>query len=84
MMTDFDEKISSIKKHGRKYRGRKELLKHLKGEKLTQRQMILGNCYECCGYYSDGSSDCGIESCTFYPLMPYRGKKEKDNLGDGD
>ena len=62
--------------YGVKARGRNELIKHLKGERLTQRQMILSNCYDCMGGYVDGKQDCEIPSCTHYPLMPYREKKK--------
>jgi len=52
-------------------RGNKELKKHLSGEKLTQRQMILAKCAECMNYYADGKIDCEIPGCPPYPLSAY-------------
>jgi len=59
---------------GRKAKGNTELTKHLKGIRLTQRQMILAKCYDCMNGYLDGKVDCKIKECPLYPLMPYRGK----------
>ena len=66
-----------IKDVGIGARGRKELLKHLSGGRLTQRQAILAKCYDCMGYFTDGKEDCGIPECSLYPFMAYR-PKEKD------
>jgi hypothetical protein len=57
---------------GIKAKGGKELKKHLNGDRLTQRQMILAACYSCMNGYLDGKVDCGIKDCPLYPLMPYR------------
>lgn len=57
---------------GIRAQGAKELKRYLSGGKLTQRQMILGKCYECMCGYADGKADCGIKACPLYPLMPYR------------
>jgi hypothetical protein len=54
-----------------KAKGGRELKKHLAGERLTQRQMILAKCYDCMGNYFDGRIDCDIEDCPLYPLQPY-------------
>jgi hypothetical protein len=59
---------------GKSAKGRLELIKHLKGIRLTQRRMILAKCYDCMGGYIDGKLDCGVEECPLYPLMPYKGK----------
>jgi hypothetical protein len=63
-------------------RGRKELIKHLNGERLTPRQMALAKCYECMGGYADGRRDCLIAKCPIYPLMPFRGKEEQAATGE--
>ena len=57
---------------GIKARGGRELRKHLTGDKLTQRQMILAKCYDCMGGYGDGKIDCEIPECPLYLLMPYK------------
>lgn len=58
--------------HGIKARGRNELIKHISGERLTQRQAILAKCFDCMGGYSDGKYNCGITDCPLYQFMPYR------------
>jgi len=52
--------------------GRGELIKHLKGERLTQRMTIHAKCYDCMAGYVDGKLSCQIPACPLYPLMPYR------------
>lgn len=52
--------------------GRRYLLKHAKGEKLTFKQAVLAKCCECNNGYIDGLSDCQVNSCPLYQFMPYR------------
>ena len=59
-------------------RGGKELMQHRTGHRLTQRQMILAKCYECCGYYANGGFNCEIPECPLYPAMPYRDKNRSE------
>jgi len=75
-MTD-SRRIKHILEFGIVARGRKELLNHLDGERLTIRQMALARCFDCMGYFADGKADCEIPDCPLYPLMPYRKKGEK-------
>ena len=77
-MTKAWEMIDDIEKNGISGKGKSEMLKHLNGERLTQRQMIISKCYDCMGFYSDGrGADCEIPTCSLYPLMPYRKQGEK-------
>jgi hypothetical protein len=57
-----------------KFQGRKELLQHLEGKRLSYKKACLAKCFECMGGYADGAYDCRIEQCPLYPRMPYRGK----------
>jgi len=57
---------------GVRAKGRKELLRHLEGGRLTPLQAILADCYDCTGGYVDGRADCGNTSCLLYRYMPYR------------
>lgn len=66
------EKLKSIDKYGKQAKGRKELIAHLEGERLTLRQMIHAKCYDCMGYFADGRVDCNIPECALYPVMIYR------------
>lgn len=52
--------------------GKKEMIKHLQGGRLTMRQRLLAKCFECMGGYKDGMVDCRIPDCALYPIMPYR------------
>lgn len=70
---DNTQRISTIEKWGR-HQGQRDLLRHLRGERLTQRQAILAHCYDCMGFYSDGAASCLMEHCPLYPFMPYRDK----------
>lgn len=77
MKAKTEDRITSIKRHGITAQGRNELLRHLDGKRLTQRQAIKAKCYECCGYYADGKNDCVIPDCPLYPLMPYGTARKK-------
>ena len=65
-------KYQQIKDVGSGARGKGELLKHLDGNRLTQRQAILAKCYDCMGYYADGKVSCEIPECPLFPFMRYR------------
>lgn len=75
--------ISQVESIGTSARGKSELIKHLSGEKLTNRQMIISKCYDCMGFYADGrGQDCEIPDCPLYPMMPYGSKpREKSRRG---
>jgi hypothetical protein len=51
--TMFEIQIKTIEKIGRKADGRKELLKHLKGERMTIWEAVSAKCYECTRYYTN-------------------------------
>lgn len=52
-------------------KGQKEFRKWKEGKKLTRKEAILAQCYECNGFEA---VDCqGEESCPMYQFMPYRG-----------
>lgn len=67
----MNERILTIRKHGKAARGQRELLKHLSGERLTLKQAVNARCYDCMGYYADGKVDCKMPACPLHPLMPY-------------
>lgn len=69
-------KMQDIKQYGKTAQGRKELLKHLSGKKLTFKQAIYARCFDCVGYYADGKIDCDMPECPLYPFMPYKEKQE--------
>jgi len=53
-------------------KGKAELLRHLKGEDLTLKQMVLAKCYDCMVGFTDGKLDCKVADCPIYPMMSYR------------
>jgi hypothetical protein len=72
-----EERIKSIRQHGKTARGQKELIKHLQDQKLTLRQAISAYCYDCCGFFADGKVDCGMKHCSLHPFMAYNPSREK-------
>lgn len=62
--------------------GKTNLLKHLKGERLTARQAIIAHCCDCMGYYYDGKEDCNQPDCPLHPFMPYNKNKRKMRKGN--
>ncbi len=72
-----EERIESIRRHGKVARGQAELIKHLKGERLTLKQAVNAHCYDCTGFYSDGKVDCGLKHCSLHPFMPYNPNRPK-------
>jgi len=64
-------KLDWIKHEGKTAQGKKELIKHLEGGRLTLKQAIKSHCYDCCGYFFDGKVDCKLPDCSLYPFMAY-------------
>lgn len=54
--------------------GKRLLLKHLYGDRLTRDEAIRAKCCDCLGFYIDGRADCEISECALHPFMPYREK----------
>lgn len=68
-MTTQEEMIEGIKQHGKQKKGMANLINHLKGKPLTQRQAIHAYCYHCSGYGQE--EDCKQVICPLYPYAPY-------------
>lgn len=70
--------VTWIKKHGKTAKGKNEYLNYMEhGTKLSPKQAILANCYQCTGCYDSGKIDCQISACPLYGYMPYRKGVEK-------
>jgi hypothetical protein len=69
--------IFDIKQNGKTARGKKELLKHLEGGKITLRQAALAKCYDCMGYFADGKVDCKLPKCPLHSFMAFNTDKSK-------
>ncbi len=61
----------------RRGRGAREYKLYLNGKQLSYKQSILAKCYECMGYYADGTMDCRIYRCPLYSYMPYNPNRIK-------
>ena len=55
--------------------GRKHLIAHMEGKRLSFKQAILAKCYECMNGFIDGKQDCRIFDCPLYPFMPFSSRK---------
>jgi len=64
-----DEIIKSAER-GPLRKGKNDLIKHLKGQRLTQRQAIRAKCFDCNGMGELGT--CEIQTCALWPYSPYR------------
>lgn len=71
MMSDAAKK-SALVEAGGTFQGKRELLEHLKGKRLTASQAIAAHCYECCGFFDQGRFDCKTATCSLYPFNPHR------------
>lgn len=63
--------------------GQIDLIKHCRGEQLTQRQRIRATCYRCSSGYDTGKG-CKVMTCPLQPLNPYVIAKSKADLCNGD
>lgn len=65
-------------KHGTKKKGKAEILSHFQGKRLTMKQAIAAQCYQCMGGHQDGEKeDCMNPPCPLYPYMPYNPNRDK-------
>ena len=75
-----EKTISDIQRHGKTARGKKELIKHLEGGRLTLKQAVNAYCFACMGYYADGKQDCNMPHCSLHPFMAYNQNREKQTV----
>jgi hypothetical protein len=66
-------KIESVER-GTESAGKTQMLRYLRGQKVTRHQAMQAKCFECMGGYADGRVDCGLKECALYPWMPYKTK----------
>ncbi len=76
-MTDAGRIIKDIETWGKFIAGRGDLIKHLSGKRVTQRQAIQAHCYECQGYCADGREDCEKPECPLYPFSQFNPNRSK-------
>ena len=71
-MTITDDMLRSAKSGNRRV-GRIDLIKHLEGKRITQRQAIRAKCYDCNGMGELG--ECDITTCPLIQFSPYSQEK---------
>ena len=80
-------KLVSVLKFGVRAKGKRELEKFSRGQKLGATRLIYAKCYDCMSGYVDGVRDCEDDTCSLYPYHPYnpnRGKKKQNDRGLGN
>ena len=60
-------------KMGKLRAGRKELIRHLDGFRITRQEVIKAKCYDCNGMGECG--ECDIAGCPLLPFSPYNRHK---------
>lgn len=70
-MSKESDRVEEIERLGKKAKGGKEIKKFLVGEIISTKGAILAKCYDCMGYYGDGTIDCKVVTCPLYLYMPY-------------
>lgn len=60
----LSDRLAIVLKSGIASSGKTNLVKHLRGERLTQRQAIFAKCCDCMGYWVDGRMDCRMPHCS--------------------
>lgn len=61
-----EEEYEYVKKYGKRVKGKRQYLKFLNGEYLSNTDAILAHCYQCMNYYIDGLQPCGDFNCPLY------------------
>ena len=65
-------KIQQIKKIKPRPIGASAYIRWRSGQPLPTAVAIQAKCFECMGFYLDGTSDCQTPQCPLYLYMPYR------------
>lgn len=58
-----------------------EYERFIKGQKLSRKQAMLAQCYQCNGF-EESNEDCQGKDCPMYPYMYYKGKKKGEEGGN--
>ncbi len=74
VMQIINEWLLKSARSGKLRAGKNSLIKHLTGNRLTQRQAISAKCFDCNGMGE--SNSCDLVSCPLLPFSPYRDKGE--------
>jgi hypothetical protein len=77
--------ITEIIEFSKKAQGRKEMIKHLEGERLYRNEAIKAKRFDCMGKYFDGIVSCEIPACPLSPYNPYgrKGENQGEEVVEG-
>jgi len=79
---DNKSTIKLIKKHGKSYSGKTNLINFLEGKHNTRKEAIYAYCYDCQGYCEDGRVECEQLQCPLYSYSQFNkyniNKREKE------
>lgn len=62
-------------KSGKMRAGKNQLIKYLKGDRLTRGQAIKAKCYDCNGMGDSG--ECDIDTCSLFPYSQFSRERKK-------
>lgn len=76
-----DRDLLESAKSGKKRSGRRFLIAHLEGKRITRTQAVKAKCYDCDGMGEAGL--CDLVECPLLPFSPFKlkAKKIKDAKG---
>ena len=56
--------------NGKSRSGKTQLLKYLRGSRITRQESIKAKCFDCDGMGDSG--ECDLEHCALYPYSPFK------------
>ena len=69
----MDKDLLASAKSGKLRKGRRWLIAHLEGQKISRSQAVQAKCYDCDGMGDSGR--CAMETCPLLPFSPLRAAK---------
>lgn len=66
----MDRDLLESAKSGKLRKGKRWLIAHLSGQKITRAKAVEAKCYDCDGMGDSG--ECYIEECPLLPFSPFR------------
>jgi hypothetical protein len=63
--------VKEVMEYGKDGYGRINYIDFLYGDTQQSKARIAAYCYDCMGWYADGTEDCKCTKCPLYPDMPY-------------
>lgn len=74
-MKTISQSLYNSAKRGKHRAGRKDLIKHLEGKRLTRQEAIKAKCFDCNGMGESGI--CDLKGCSLLPYSQFIEQPEK-------